>query len=67
MKGPGELERSTMERMNHRTINHLSLDAFHTQACNNNLLMVAMAFRDVFCLKGILIETDESNDFMHRN
>lgn len=68
MKGPGELERSAMERMNHsRTINHLSLDAFHTRACNNNSLTVAMAFRDAFCLEGILIETGESNDFTHKN
>lgn len=66
MKGPGELKRSAMERMNHsRTVNHLSLGAFHTQACNNNSLMVTMAFRDVFCLKRILIETGESSDFTH--
>lgn len=67
MKGPGELKRSAMERMNRsRTIIHISLDAFHTRACNNNSLTVAMAFCDVFCLKGILIETGESSDFTHK-
>lgn len=64
MKRPGELDRSAMERMNHgTTINHLSLDTFHTQACNNNSLTLTMAFRAVFCLKGVLIETGVSNDF----
>lgn len=69
MKGPGELEHSAMERMNHsRTINHLSLDAIHTRACNNNSFTLTMAFCDVFCLKRILLETGESNDFMmHKN
>lgn len=26
-----------------------------------------MAFRDVFCLKGILIESSETNDSIHKN
>lgn len=57
MKRPGELERSAMERMNHSTtINHLSLDTFHSQACNNNSLPLTMAFRDVFCLSGVSID-----------
>lgn len=50
MKGkPGELEHSAVERMNHSaTINHLSVDAFHPRACNNNSISVTVSSHDVY-------------------
>lgn len=46
---PGELEHPAVERMNHSaTINHLSLDAFHPRACNNNSVLVTVSSHDVY-------------------
>lgn len=56
MKGPRELERWAMERINHSTTKyHLSLDTFCTWTRSNNSIPVTIGAHDVIASKQVLI------------